>query len=95
MDPSLRPNRSTQSPCCCSVPNQPLHCNPTHHAVQQRKISLLGSTGSIGTQTLDICAERPDLYEVTALAAGNNVDLLAQQIVQFRPKVRGVCRSIG
>jgi 1-deoxy-D-xylulose-5-phosphate reductoisomerase len=57
------------------------------HAHIQRKISLLGSTGSIGTQTLDICAERPDLYEVTALAAGNNVDLLAQQIVQFRPKV--------
>jgi len=36
----------------------------------QRKISLLGSTGSIGTQTLDIVTERSDIYEVTALAAG-------------------------
>lgn len=56
----------------------------------QRKISLLGSTGSIGTQTLDIVAERSDIYEVTALAAGGNIDLLAKQIVQFRPKVASV-----
>ncbi|EWM24175.1 1-deoxy-d-xylulose 5-phosphate reductoisomerase [Nannochloropsis gaditana] len=37
---------------------------------KKRKISLLGSTGSIGTQTLDIVRERGDIYEVTALAAG-------------------------
>ncbi|KAM3568682.1 hypothetical protein VYU27_009196, partial [Nannochloropsis oceanica] len=36
---------------------------------KKRKISLLGSTGSIGTQTLDIVTERSDIYEVTALAA--------------------------
>ena len=48
---------------------------------------MLGSTGSIGTQTLDIVAERPELYEVTALAAGNNVDLLAEQIIKFRPAI--------
>jgi 1-deoxy-D-xylulose 5-phosphate reductoisomerase len=45
-----------------------------------------GSTGSIGTQTLDICEEKPDLFEVTALAAGSNIDLLAEQIVKFKPK---------
>lgn len=39
---------------------------------------------------MDICAERPELYEVTALAAGNNIDLLAQQIKQFRPAVASV-----
>ncbi|CAG9460144.1 unnamed protein product [Pedinophyceae sp. YPF-701] len=50
-----------------------------------KKISLLGSTGSIGTQTLDIVAEHPDRFEVTALAAGSNVELLAEQVKQFRP----------
>lgn len=50
-------------------------------------ISLLGSTGSIGTQTLDICGEFSDRFDVVGLAAGGNIELLAQQIKQFRPKV--------
>jgi 1-deoxy-D-xylulose-5-phosphate reductoisomerase len=50
-------------------------------------ISLLGSTGSIGTQTLDIAAQYPDQFQVVALAAGRNVELLAQQIRQFRPQL--------
>ena len=44
--------------------------SPSFLLFPQRKISLLGSTGSIGTQTLDIVTERSDIYEVTALAAG-------------------------
>ena len=54
-------------------------------------ISLLGSTGSIGTQTLDIAAQYPDQFQVAALAAGRNVELLAQQIRQFRPKLVAIC----
>lgn len=50
-----------------------------------KAISLLGSTGSIGTQTLDIVAHHPDQFRIVALAAGRNIELLAQQIRQFRP----------
>ena len=48
---------------------------------------MLGSTGSIGTQTLDIIAEHPDKFRLVALAAGSNVELLAQQVRQFRPSL--------
>lgn len=40
--------------------------------------------GSIGTQTLDICREKPENFEVVSLAAGSNVDLLAEQIAYFK-----------
>jgi len=52
-----------------------------------KAITLLGSTGSIGTQTLDIVAEHPDRFRIVGLAAGNNITLLAQQIKQFRPEI--------
>ena len=51
---------------------------------------MLGSTGSIGTQTLDIIAEFPDKFALVALAAGSNVELLAAQVRQFRPKMVAV-----
>ena len=44
-----------------------------------KPIALLGSTGSIGTQTLDIVQEFPDQYTVVALSAGSNITLLAEQ----------------
>lgn len=50
-----------------------------------KKIGILGSTGSIGTQTLDIVRNHPDDLSVVALAAGANVDLLEMQIREFRP----------
>lgn len=53
-------------------------------------ISLLGSTGSIGTQTLDIVRARPDKFKVTALSAGGNLDLLAEQCAEFKHSVRVV-----
>merc|ERR1719230_1362051 len=56
----------------------------------KKYIALLGSTGSIGTQTLDICREYPDYFEVVSIAAGANVELLAQQIIEFRPSVVGL-----
>ena len=54
-----------------------------------KKIAILGSTGSIGTQTLEIVRTNKDL-EVTALAAGRNIDLLEEQIREFRPKLAAV-----
>ena len=56
-----------------------------------KAITLLGSTGSIGTQTLDIVAQNPDLFKIVGLAAGRNVELLAAQIRQFRPKIVAIC----
>jgi len=55
-----------------------------------KKFSLLGSTGSIGTQTLDIVAEHPDKFQIVALAAGSNVELLAEQVRKFRPQLVGL-----
>lgn len=52
-----------------------------------KKLAVLGSTGSIGTQTLDIVRERPEEFQITALAAGSNVLLLEEQVAEFRPKL--------
>ena len=50
-------------------------------------IAVLGSTGSIGTQTLDIVRARPDRYSVFALGASRSVDALVAQAEEFRPQV--------
>jgi 1-deoxy-D-xylulose-5-phosphate reductoisomerase len=50
-------------------------------------LTLLGSTGSIGTSTLDVIRMWPDRFGVYALVAGRNVELLARQIAEFKPKV--------
>ncbi|MBR3825040.1 MAG: 1-deoxy-D-xylulose-5-phosphate reductoisomerase [Lachnospiraceae bacterium] len=52
-----------------------------------KKIAILGSTGSIGTQTLDIVRNFKDELDVVAMAAGTNVDLMEKQVREFRPKV--------
>lgn len=52
-----------------------------------KRIAILGSTGSIGTQTLDIVREHSDLYEAYALTACNNVELLIAQAREFQPEV--------
>jgi len=51
-----------------------------------KKIAILGSTGSIGTQALDIIRRHPDRFRVEALAAGRNLDLLLRQIEEFSPR---------
>lgn len=51
-----------------------------------KKISVLGSTGSIGTQTLDVVAMHPDSFEIEGLAAGNNTALLLEQVRRFNPR---------
>ena len=52
-----------------------------------KKIAVLGSTGSIGTQTLDIVRKNTDALKVTVLAAGSNVKLIEEQIREFNPDV--------
>ena len=52
-----------------------------------KAITLIGSTGSIGTQTLDIVAQNPEQFRIVGLAAGRNVELLASQIKQFQPNI--------
>jgi 1-deoxy-D-xylulose-5-phosphate reductoisomerase len=52
-----------------------------------KTLAILGSTGSIGTNTLDVVRRSRHLYQVYALAAGQNVEVLASQIREFRPKV--------
>lgn len=52
-----------------------------------KKIAILGSTGSIGTQTLDVVREHSDELQVVALAAGTNKERLKEQIKEFHPKL--------
>jgi len=55
-----------------------------------KTISILGSTGSIGVNTLDVVARNPEQFKVCGLSAGNNVDLLAEQTRKFRPRAISV-----
>ena len=50
-----------------------------------KKIAILGSTGSIGTQALDVVRDQPDRFQVELLTCGNNVDLLIKQALEFKP----------
>ncbi|MDZ7637488.1 MAG: 1-deoxy-D-xylulose-5-phosphate reductoisomerase [Bryobacterales bacterium] len=52
-----------------------------------KRITILGSTGSIGTSTLDIVRRNPEKYAVHALVAGRNAELLARQVAEFQPAV--------
>ena len=52
----------------------------------KQRIAILGSTGSVGTSTLDVIARHPDKFEVFALTASTQVELMLAQIVQYKPK---------
>ena len=51
----------------------------------KKRIAILGSTGSIGTQALDVIRENPDYFEVEVLTAYNNIELLSKQVKEFKP----------
>ncbi len=53
----------------------------------KRRIAILGSTGSIGTNTLDVIRAHPERFEVVALTAAKQVERLAEQCVEFKPRV--------
>ena len=52
-----------------------------------KNISVLGSTGSIGTQTLEVVRQNPDKLKITTMSAGKNVDLFEKQVREFRPSI--------
>ena len=56
----------------------------------RKKIAILGSTGSIGRNSVDVVCRHPDRFEVVGLAAGTNVGVLAEQIQQLNPKLVSV-----
>jgi len=55
-----------------------------------KRLSILGSTGSIGTQTLELVKEHPTEFKVTALSCQNNIELLKKQIKEFKPEIVAV-----
>ncbi|MBD1430424.1 1-deoxy-D-xylulose-5-phosphate reductoisomerase [Sphingobacterium litopenaei] len=55
--------------------------------MEKNNIAILGSTGSIGTQALDVAREFPDKFEISVLTASNNADTLIQQALEFNPKL--------
>lgn len=55
-----------------------------------KKIAILGSTGSIGTQTLDVVRAHPEQFAVKGIAAGSNIDLVTEQALEFRPRLVSV-----
>ena len=61
--------------------------------MEKRRISVLGSTGSIGTQTLDVISRYPDLFQVEVLSANRNVDLLCSQAIEFGAHDAVICDS--
>ena len=52
-----------------------------------KRLAILGSTGSIGTSTLEVVEAHPDEFKIMALAAGSNLDLLEQQVRRFAPQM--------
>ena len=58
-----------------------------------KKISLLGSTGSIGVNTLDVVDRNPESFQVLAMSAGRNIDLFAEQVRKFKPKIASLFDS--
>jgi 1-deoxy-D-xylulose-5-phosphate reductoisomerase len=62
-------------------------------ATFQKRLSLLGSTGSIGTQTLDIVDACPDNFVVDALSAGTNSKLMTDQVLKYKPKIASMATA--
>ncbi|QWD60616.1 1-deoxy-D-xylulose-5-phosphate reductoisomerase [Polynucleobacter sp. MWH-UH35A] len=60
-----------------------------------KQLAILGSTGSIGVNTLDVVRGHPDRFKVVALTAGKQVDLLAQQCIEFKPAIAVVADADG
>lgn len=58
-----------------------------------KRLAVLGSTGSIGRQTLEVVSAFPDRFEVVALACGENVSLLKKQVAEFKPRL--VCTELA
>lgn len=62
---------------------------------RMQTLTILGSTGSIGTNTLDVVRQNRDIYQIFALAAGQNVERFIEQILEFRPRVAVLATAEG
>ena len=65
------------------------------HLLEMKSLTLLGSTGSIGANTLDVVRHNPGLYRIHALAAGHNVAAILKQIIEFHPDVAILATAQG
>jgi 1-deoxy-D-xylulose-5-phosphate reductoisomerase len=65
------------------------------NGAERRRIAILGSTGSIGVQALDLIERLPERFEVVALAAGSKADLLARQVLRHRPRLAALADPRG
>ncbi len=63
--------------------------------MSKRKLAVLGSTGSVGTQTLEVVELYPDHFSITVLSAGKNAELLIQQALKFNPSAVVVCDKVA
>ena len=61
--------------------------------MQKRRIAILGSTGSIGRQALDVIRQHMDLFEVELLTANNSSELLISQALEFNPNSVVICNE--
>ncbi len=61
--------------------------------MNKRRIAILGATGSIGTQALDVISQHPDMFEVELLTANNNAQLLIEQALKFKPNNVVICNE--
>lgn len=59
----------------------------------KKRVAILGSTGSIGTQALEVIEANPDIFSVSVLTAGGNADLLIEQAVKFKPTEVVICNE--
>jgi len=79
-----------------SIVEPPTHVGVTElrsHDDSRRRVAVVGSTGSIGTQTLDVVRSTPDRFVVSALGAARSVDLLVAQAREFHPEVVAIADS--
>ncbi|MNW30532.1 1-deoxy-D-xylulose 5-phosphate reductoisomerase [compost metagenome] len=59
----------------------------------KKKIAVIGSTGSIGTQTLDVVMQHPEHFEIVGLSAGSNIELFVEQVNRFRPQKASIANK--
>jgi 1-deoxy-D-xylulose-5-phosphate reductoisomerase len=69
--------------------------NSSSQTTLRRRVAVLGSTGSIGVNTLDVIRAHPDRFQVVALTAGQQVERLAQQCLEFQPRIAVVADAAG
>jgi 1-deoxy-D-xylulose-5-phosphate reductoisomerase len=69
--------------------------NSASNSSLRRRVAVLGSTGSIGVNTLDVIRAHPERFQVVALTAGRQVERLAQQCQEFKPRIAVVADAEG